>query len=75
MRAVRRTHAAGSIFDAHDIAPAFRTAGVGMNVEAVIVVARERQLFEESPLRGSEFAARPLDDDLGLDIKLFVAGR
>ena len=68
----RGLYAAGGIFDVHDIAPTFRTARVGMNVEAVIVLTGERQLFEEFSLRRSKFAARPLNSYLGLKVKLFA---
>ena len=43
-----------------------------MDVQAVIVVQRERQPFEKSSLCHSESAARPLHDDVGLDIQLFA---
>ena len=33
---------------------------------------RERQVGEELPLRGAEFAARPFDDDLGFDVHLLA---
>ncbi len=40
-----------------------------MDVETILLLAGQRQFGEEVPLRGAEFAARPFDDDLRLDVE------
>jgi hypothetical protein len=43
-----------------------------MDVEAVVLLLRERQFGKEAPLGLSELASGPLDCDLGFDVEVFA---
>ena len=58
--------------DVCDVNPARRPAGIGVDIEAIVLLAGERQLGEEASLGRAELAAGPLDGDLRLDVELFA---
>ena len=71
---VRRHDAARGIPCILDIAPSRGIAGFGMNVEAIVLLQRQRQLRQKTPLGRAQPAARPLDRGLGFGIHRFRRG-
>jgi hypothetical protein len=56
------------------IVPSRRMRGLGVHVEAVVFLPRQRQPGEKTPLRGAEPAARPLDRGLRHGVHAFRRG-